>query len=144
MPWAIRVASPLSPGFLIGSAQAPEEYLLAELVDGLGHMLLTETFGANVQEPARLALAHTAVQWEVEQALQRDTTAQSAAQVGTETTPLEDLLDPTRFIATGSAPSERDLFLRFVVATYGREKPCAVPANRIFSRERRRINYGCP
>ncbi|MFN8470068.1 MAG: hypothetical protein U0X20_31225 [Caldilineaceae bacterium] len=122
VPWTMRVASPLSPGFPIGSAQAPEEYLLAELVDGLGHMLLEATFGEKAQEPARLALAHTAVQWEVEQALQRDTTPQLAAQVGTVITPLDELLDPTRFVATGSAPAERDLFLRFVVTTYGRER----------------------
>lgn len=119
----IRVPSPLAPGFAIGNAQSPEEYLLGFLADTLGLELIKERFGEKAAEPARLALAHTAMQWAVEQALGRDFTSRYLAQVKVqgETTPLRGLLNPTLMDATGSRPAERHLFLRFAIASYGRE-----------------------
>jgi hypothetical protein len=114
------IPSPLAPGFFIGSAQSPEEYLLAYLTDYLGHRLLADEFGERAQEPARLALAHAAVQWEVEQAVGRDSSANLRSQVVETRTPLTVLLDPTKVDAAANMTAERDLFLRFALAQYGR------------------------
>ena len=115
------VQSPLAFGFPLGSAQSPEEFLLGSLVDIFGHALVEQTYGKGATEPGRAALAHTAVQWEVEQALWRDFTSRHAAQVTGSPTPLQELLDPTIEDVTGSRPDEQHLFLRFAVAMYGRE-----------------------
>lgn len=115
------VASPLAPGFPLGNAQSPEEFLLGSVIDALGHVLVERTYGADAAEPGSLALAHTAIQWEVEQALGRDFTARYLAQVTGKPTPLQTLLDPTAEDRTGSLPAEQHLFLRFAIAAYGRE-----------------------
>lgn len=117
---AITVPSPLAPGFPLSSAQSPEEFLLGSVVDVLGHTLVERGYGEGAAEPGRMALAHTAIQREVEQALGRDSTARPLAQVTGAPTPLSDLLDPTVADATGSRPAEQHLFLRFAVARYGR------------------------
>lgn len=116
----ITVPSPLSPGFPLGNAQSPEEFLLGYLSDVYGHALLTKAYGEKAAEAGRLALAHTAIQWEVEQAVGRDATARLAAQMAGEPLPLAELLDPAKADATGNRPAEQHLFLRFAVDTYGR------------------------
>jgi hypothetical protein len=115
------VPSPLSPGFSLGIVQSPEEYLFGYLADTVSHELLKDEFGERAQAPARLALAHAAVQWEVEQATGHDHTLRLAATVG-QRTPLSTLLDPLRDPGSGVASNqgERDLFLRFAIATHGR------------------------
>ena len=66
------------------------------------------------------------MQWEVEQALQRDTTPRLAAQVETASTPLDELLDPTGTGNHRNVTAKRDLFLRFAVASLWPRKYCAV------------------
>ncbi len=120
-PLLLTVPSPLSPGFSLGSAQSPEEFLLGYLADMLGHALINKTFGEQAQEAGRLALAHTAVQWEAEQAVRRDYTSHYVAKLGATPISLSSLLDPTTDDATGSRRAEQNLFVRFAIATYGRE-----------------------
>lgn len=116
----LNVPSPLSPGFPLAQAQSPDEFLLGFLTDVAGHGLLHQSFGATAADPARMALAHTAVQWEAEQATGRDYTADLLAHTTDAATPLSTLLDPTLADATGTLPNERDLFIRFVADHYGR------------------------
>jgi hypothetical protein len=118
---SLAVPSPLSPGFPLGIAQSPEEFLLGYTTDALGHTLLNRAFGAGAKEPSRLSLAHSAVQWAVHEALGRDFPRHYVLQIGDTPTPLASLLDPTNFNVDGSRTAERDLFLRFAIATYGRE-----------------------
>jgi hypothetical protein len=115
----VVVPSPLTPGFPLGVAQSPEEFLLGYVTDSLGHALLARAFGEGAKEMGRLALAHPAIQWEVHQAVGRDFGRATVRQVGAQRTPLATLLDPTRFSAEGSQGAERDLFLRFAIAQYG-------------------------
>jgi hypothetical protein len=116
---AADVPSPLYPGFPLELAQSPEEFLLGYLTDSLGHALLHQEFGAAAQEAGRLAVAHPAIQWEVQRSVQRDFPPQYVQGIGAEPTPLRDLLDPTALSAAGSRTAERDLFFQFAVATYG-------------------------
>lgn len=115
------VISPLSPGFPIVNAQSPEEFLLGSLTDQLGHMLLEESVGITTQEPGRFALAHTAVQWEVEQAVQRDATARLKTLITQPPTPLTTLLDPTQRSGVATSAIEMELFLRFALDIHGKE-----------------------
>jgi hypothetical protein len=118
----VYVPSPLNPGFPIGRlAQSPEEYLLGYATDLMGHALLQITYGEQAAEPARLALAHPAVQWEVDQAVAREHTALLAANLTDVPAPLDALLDPARPLAGDSLQPQRELFFRFAVAEYGRE-----------------------
>jgi hypothetical protein len=117
----LAVPSPLSPGFHLGTTQSPEEFLLGYTTDMLGHALLNRAFGAGAQEPSRLSLAHSAVQWAVHEAVGRDFVRGYVLQIGDTPTPLASLLDPTNFNVDGSRTAERDLFLRFAIATYGCE-----------------------
>jgi hypothetical protein len=95
---------------------------LGYVIDSLGHALLARAYGDQAQEMARLALAHPAIQWEVQQAVGRDLGRDIVRQVGVQRTPLATLLDPTSFSAEGSQSLERDLFLRFAIARYGPER----------------------
>jgi hypothetical protein len=117
----LTVPSPLSPGFPLGTAQSPEEFLLGYTTDMLAHALLNRAFGAGAKEPSRLALAHSAVQWAVHEAVGRDFPKSYVLQIGETLTPLASLLDPTQFNVDGSRTAERDWFLRFAIAKYGRE-----------------------
>jgi hypothetical protein len=118
----VYVPSPLNPGFPIGRlAQSPEEYLLGDAADRIGDALLKLTYGAQAAEPARLALAHPAVQWEVDQAVAREHTTLLAATLADAPAPLATLLDPTRLPTGDNLQPQRELFFRFAVAEYGRE-----------------------
>jgi hypothetical protein len=118
----LTVASPLSPGFPMDLAQTPEEFLLGLLSDTSGIALIKRTYGEKAEEQSRLYLAYTAVQWEVEQAVHRDNTHLYLADVARTParTPLTSLLDPTTIDYTASQPSEKHLFTRFAVESYGR------------------------
>lgn len=116
----VQAPSPLSI-FPISAAQSPEEFLLGYVADSLGHALLDIAFGEQAAEAPRLAVAHGALQWEVEKAVGRDNTAQRVAQLDGDPTPLASLLDLETADATGNRQTERELFFRFAAATYGEE-----------------------
>ncbi len=120
----LAVRSPLYPGFSLEMAPTPEQFLLGYLTDVLGHTLVESAYGESAKEPGRSSLWHTVVQWEAQQAVQRDDTPRLLAWMEGQgvRTPLNSLLNPTATPSTtgGGDQNEAHLFLRFALDTYGR------------------------
>ena len=113
-----KLPSPLTPGFSSNQAASPEEFLLGSMVDVLGHLLFARDFGITPQQEGRFRLGHTAIQWEVNEAVEK----QLYHRLPTETAPLSALLDPTEtFVHDSNKAIQRDAFLYFIVERYGRE-----------------------
>jgi hypothetical protein len=118
-----KLPSPLTPGFSLAQAASPEEFLLGSLVDRLGHLLLERGFGMTPAEDGRFRLAHSAVQWEVDQAVggQMGESLFKGLQEAGERASMSELLDPAQnFIGDSAKAAQRETLIYFIVEKYGR------------------------